>query len=404
MKKESNVQDSNDHNYNTLGDTVLTVGDALKIGSDSGVTLPSNSDIRVTGSGSLCASGQSTETQKHEQIHMDNSEFCKVEDSLWVPQVENSNDRPENHKLDENFMSTNNQSVTKNQGSDEIFELTENEKFVNQEIACDSEPRCAVSLVSNLRTEYQVLQKVISENIGPPFHLIIMEDVIQIVEYYTERNTSVKLSVHIEEDFSCRIFVHRVELPSDHEIWKGLPKMFKCFDDIQRLLDKLEHFSVCMGIPEPELQDLMQPNDGQGTNNGIYRERNCCVVKGDTIRSLNCRMFVLDTRCEKCKRYYKTLYERKQWEDKRRKELKQCEDEKIKELKLEDLISDHLYNEPYSRSYLIEKIKELKLENLKLRRQVHGKVSKQDGAEDQSNDQLMRRFTSSRSKFVVFPL
>lgn len=80
---------------------------------------------------------------------------------------------------------------------------------------------------------------------------------IQIVQLHpSAENVSVKLNITINSDFSAKIYVHRIELDQDHDLWIGLPKMYDSLSNIQSLLAKLTSYSICTGNHEQEFIDL----------------------------------------------------------------------------------------------------------------------------------------------------
>jgi hypothetical protein len=64
------------------------------------------------------------------------------------------------------------------------------------------------------------------------------------------------LRITINSDYSAKIYVHRIELDQDHDLWIGLPKIYDSLSNIQSLLAKLISYSVCTGNHEQEFIDL----------------------------------------------------------------------------------------------------------------------------------------------------
>ncbi|CAC5363149.1 THAP9 [Mytilus coruscus] len=93
---------------------------------------------------------------------------------------------------------------------------------------------------------------------------------------------SVKLNVTIDQNFAAKVFVHRIELCSDHQLWKDLPTTFDSIINIQSLLSKLERYSVRVGNYENDLIDVIpigsavQHAKPASTNCHGYREGHRC--------------------------------------------------------------------------------------------------------------------------------
>ena len=258
----------------------------------------------------------------------------------------------------------------------------------------DAESICAEVHVTTSLTDFQTLQTAIAEDIQLPFHLLPMENVIQIVEFYQTRNASVKLSVNIEEDFTAKIFVHRIELSDDHEIWDGLPKKYNSVNDIQRLLSKLQTYSVCIANPDPEFQEIVPVGKGLSTAESstiaAYREGNFGAVKGDleyssTIRSVHCCMLVQGARCKHCSKYRGTLRERKERQEERKK------------MGPRDLMSSKVRHTFYSKSELMEKINQQK-QKIKVVEHENWKLKRQFNRDVTSHGVVLDQFLSAEMK------
>jgi hypothetical protein len=73
------------------------------------------------------------------------------------------------------------------------------------------------------------LKKKVLEFVDMPFVCNPNCENIQIVQLYpSAENVSVKLNITINSDYSAKIYVHRIELDQDHDLWIGLPKIYCC--------------------------------------------------------------------------------------------------------------------------------------------------------------------------------
>ncbi|VDI21533.1 Hypothetical predicted protein [Mytilus galloprovincialis] len=90
--------------------------------------------------------------------------------------------------------------------------------------------------------------------ISSPYVLDTTSDSIKIMLLYpSAERISVKLNVMINRDFFAKVFVHRIQLSQDHDLWIGLPRIFDSVKHIQPLLMKLQSYSVCTGNFEADL-------------------------------------------------------------------------------------------------------------------------------------------------------
>jgi len=157
---------------------------------------------------------------------------------------------------------------------------------------------------------------------------------IQIVQLYpSAENVSVKLNITINSDYSAKIYIHRIELDQDHDLWIGLPKMYDSLSNIQSLLAKLTSYSVCTGNHEQEFIDLTPvgsaiEHHSKSTPSSPchgYREGDFGAVKGllsysSTVRNVKCALLVQGNRCSPCSHLRRILICRKnRLEEKRRK-------------------------------------------------------------------------------------
>ncbi|CAC5368333.1 unnamed protein product [Mytilus coruscus] len=140
--------------------------------------------------------------------------------------------------------------------------------------------------------------------------------------YPSAERISVKLNVMINRDFFAKVFVHRIQLSQDHDLWIGLPRVFDSVKHIQTLLLKLQSYSVCTGNFEADLMasipvsTSVENAEGSASSQG-FREGDFEAVKGtisysSTVRSMN--------RCSPCSQLRRVLISRKhRREEKKRK-------------------------------------------------------------------------------------
>ncbi|XP_076091095.1 uncharacterized protein LOC143063058 [Mytilus galloprovincialis] len=179
---------------------------------------------------------------------------------------------------------------------------------------------------------YEDLKSNLQKYLSTSYTLDQNSDYIQIMQLYPPTGTaSVKLNVTIDQKFAAKVFVHRIELCSDHQLWKDLPTTFDSIINIQSLLSKLESFSVCVGNYENDLIDVIpigsavQHAKPASTNCHGYREGDFGAVKGtisysSTVRNVQCALLVQGHRCYQCSQLRRILVGRKyRQEEKQRK-------------------------------------------------------------------------------------
>ena len=168
---------------------------------------------------------------------------------------------------------------------------------------------------------YEQLRNDLIATVARPYQVNLLCADVQIYEMYHSSNPAVKLCLHIDQEFTARVFVHRIELSSDHDIWTVFPKTFSDIKDIHRLLWKIQSFQVCMGNPDDEFQELTPVGSGiSGTSLEdihAYREGDFGAWHGtlhysSTIRSVKCGLLVNGKRCRCCATYRRALKQRKQ--------------------------------------------------------------------------------------------
>lgn len=147
------------------------------------------------------------------------------------------------------------------------------------------------------------------------------ESHLMLLKLYESEPPSVKLSVRINSDFTCRVNVHRKQLNSSHTIWNDMPSVFNRVSSVENLLDKLDSMTVCCGNPEIKFHDLVPI--GCGLSNNVepeivaYREGDCGAISSEnlpyssTIRSTNCSMLTeRKLNCIACSKYGYALNKR----------------------------------------------------------------------------------------------
>jgi hypothetical protein len=174
------------------------------------------------------------------------------------------------------------------------------------------------------------LKKKVLEFVDMPFVCNPNCENIQIVQLYpSAENVSVKLNITINSDYSAKIYVHRIELDQDHDLWIGLPKIYDSLSNIQSLLAKLISYSVCTGNHEQEFIDLTPvgsaiEHHSKSTPCHGYREGDFGAVKellsySSTVRNVKCALLVQGNRCSPCSHLRRILICRKNRLDEKRK-------------------------------------------------------------------------------------
>ncbi|XP_060077288.1 uncharacterized protein LOC132556865 [Ylistrum balloti] len=182
----------------------------------------------------------------------------------------------------------------------------------------DVEP---IDLYASLKNE------IFTSGVASPFLLNPHHRNINLLELYHKGNkTAVKISVIISEDFSATVSVHRKDLSPDHELWSCLPATYTTVTAVNELLQRINKFSVCVGNPDEDLQELVPVGVGLTDSDSLsvlaYREGDFCASKGDlsyssTIRTVQCCMLVEGARCPSCSAYRRSLRKRKYRQEQR---------------------------------------------------------------------------------------
>lgn len=197
----------------------------------------------------------------------------------------------------------------------------ESENQIHENNSCEFSPFVTVKWEFS---PFVYLKESLKTSLKEHWYLSNSENEIKIFELYNPpgNNTlSVKQSVTIEQDFSCKIFVHRQEIPHDHKVWTGLPVCMSTVEDVNALLTRLDSFSVCFGNFEEEYKEIVaaeaELKDGFTSEIRAYREADFCAFKGDlsydsTVRSVKCKLLVEGNRCDECTNIRRILRKRKQ--------------------------------------------------------------------------------------------
>ncbi|CAC5359915.1 unnamed protein product [Mytilus coruscus] len=168
---------------------------------------------------------------------------------------------------------------------------------IQLEASLYSDPVSSTMPYKDLKTN---LQKYLSTS----YTLDQNSDYIQIMQLYPSTGiASVKLNVTIDQNFAAKVFVHRIELCSDHQLWKDLPTTFDSIINIHAVQHAKPASTNCHG----------------------YREGDFGAVKGtisysSTVRNVQCALLVQGHRCFQCSQLRRILVGRKyRQEEKQRK-------------------------------------------------------------------------------------
>ncbi|XP_069106990.1 uncharacterized protein [Argopecten irradians] len=180
---------------------------------------------------------------------------------------------------------------------------------------------------------YDSLRSALSSVVTFPYQLNSCSENIQIVELYPSvdqvSQPTVKLSVTIDRDLRARLFVHQIELPTDHDFWIGLPHVFDTPMKVTAILEKLKSYSVCFGSPDECFQSMVEIGTLINNNSGdtsAYREGDFKAVKGNvsyssTIRNTLCKFLVQGARCQPCSKVRHMLWGRKTRQEEKSRQL-----------------------------------------------------------------------------------
>lgn len=203
--------------------------------------------------------------------------------------------------------------------NNEYIELGYQEEYVTTSIECIPED------------PYDTLKKTVYTIVTSPYIYNSAGDNLQIIELYpSTKNVSVKSTIMISRDFTAKVYVHNIELSSEHDIWLGLPSAYDNITSIERLLSKLRSYTVCCGNYE---QELLDTHDRSITPVGStiehvtdadscqgFKEHDFGAIKGtltysSTVRSVSCLLLVQGNRyirCSSCSHLRLILRKRKQ--------------------------------------------------------------------------------------------
>lgn len=203
--------------------------------------------------------------------------------------------------------------------NNEYIELGYQEEYVTTSIECIPED------------PYDTLKKTVYTIVTSPYIYNSAGDNLQIIELYpSTKNVSVKSTIMISRDFTAKVYVHNIELSSEHDIWLGLPSVYDNITSIERLLSKLRSYTVCCGNYE---QELLDTHDRSITPVGStiehvtdadscqgFKEHDFGAIKGtltysSTVRSVSCLLLVQGNRyirCSSCSHLRLILRKRKQ--------------------------------------------------------------------------------------------
>ena len=125
--------------------------------------------------------------------------------------------------------------------------------------------------------------------------VVIDHSEINIIKHNRSgEKTIVQQVLTVKSNYEAVIHVHQRRIPDDHEIWNGLPQLFETPEAVNKLLERLSNYSVCVGNPDENFQGLVPIGSGLSDNKSstiyAYREGDFCSKDGykeynSTIRS-----------------------------------------------------------------------------------------------------------------------
>ena len=205
------------------------------------------------------------------------------------------------------------------------------------------------------------------------YSMNLKSEKIQVVEMYPSKDkVSVKLNVTIDQNYRARIFVHKVQLDEQHDFWIGLPKLYDCSKNIERLLSKLQLFTVCVGNCDEEYQALVPSETAiLESSSGVtgYREGDMGAIKGNleyqsTLRNTKCKLLVQGARCSQCSGLRSILRARALRLQEKEKQSRNVTQEP-------NFISRSYKHSQMSKNELIGKIKQQQSKITSLQQEVH---------------------------------
>ncbi|CAH1790458.1 unnamed protein product, partial [Owenia fusiformis] len=197
-------------------------------------------------------------------------------------------------------------------------------------------------------------QSITQETLPSSFITMNQSEFIKLVQLYD--CGTVKLSVTVGLNFETLIKVHNQFIPSSHDIWDRVPKCIKTHSDLEKILNELDCWKVCLANNEEKYVSLTPKNAGLSCNaSGPLLAYHESGFNMDTIRSINCGLLIRPTlgsrsvRCVPCQKARCTLRKREYRENRKPKEP-----------------SKYVANKYLSHSQLAVKASKLKADNILL--------------------------------------
>ena len=158
-------------------------------------------------------------------------------------------------------------------------------------------------------------------------------EIIQILQLYPSTDkVAVKMNITIDKKFTAKVYIHRVAISADHDIWIGLPRASDSIVNITALLHQLNSYTVCVGNYEADLIDIIPVGSAvDSTSDSVncrgYREGDFGATKGNiayssTVRNVGCCLLVQGNGCSPCSKLRRVLISRKHRREEKRKELR----------------------------------------------------------------------------------
>ena len=136
-------------------------------------------------------------------------------------------------------------------------------------------------------------------------------DRLIIASFYDGTVPTVKMAITVSLDGNVSLHVHNREVTRSHDIWNYLPRNCSVSQYVQCLIQRIQHYSVCVGNPDEDMINLTPVGCGlslpDSVGLGAYREGDFHATCGNlsyssTIRHTECDLLVEGVRCSKCRR------------------------------------------------------------------------------------------------------
>ena len=80
-------------------------------------------------------------------------------------------------------------------------------------------------------------------------------DRLIIASFYDGTVPTVKMAITVSLDGNVSLHVHNREVTRSHDIWNYLPRNCSVSQYVQCLIQRIQHYSVCVGNPDEDMSN-----------------------------------------------------------------------------------------------------------------------------------------------------